>query len=69
MPLVTQFTWLQAVQQVGNDLTVSRWRVESDSTYTIDLVENVELVLIAISPIAPQTMVDTSYMLAVSIEN
>jgi immune inhibitor A len=58
-------TWIQAVQQVGNDLTVSRWLIESDSEYTIDLIENVEQVLIAISPISPQTMVDTSYTLDV----
>jgi len=64
-----QRTWLQAVQQVGNDLTVSRWLVESDGVYTINLVENVEQVLIALSPIAPQTMVDTTYTLEVMIEN
>jgi len=64
-----QYTWLQAVQQVGNDLTVSRWLIESNSTYTIDLVENVELVLIAISPIAPQTMVDTTYALDIEVQN
>ena len=63
-----QYTWLQAVQQVGNDLTVSRWLVDSDSLYTIDLVENVEQVLIAISPIAPQTMVDMTYTLDLNIE-
>lgn len=62
-----QRTWVQAVQQVGNDLTVLRWLVESDGVYTIDLVEDVEQVLIAISPIAPQTMVDTSYTLEVSV--
>lgn len=64
-----QYTWLQAVQQVGNDLTVSRWLVEMDTSYSIDLVENVEQVLIAISPIAPQTMVDTTYTLDITLEN
>ena len=63
-----QRTWVQAVQQVGNDLTVSRWLAESDGTYAIDLVENVEQVLIAISPIAPQTMLGTNYTLAVNLD-
>lgn len=64
-----QRTWIQAVQQGGKELTVSRWLTESNGTYTIDLVENVEQVLISISPIAPQSMVDASYTLEVSTDN
>lgn len=63
---VPQKAWIQAVQQVGQDLTVSRWLADStDHTWTIDLVDNVEMVLIAISPIAQQTMLESQYTLQI----
>ena len=62
-----QRTWLQVVQQVEKDLTLSRWLIETDTSQTVELVDNAELVLIAVSPIAPQTMVDTTYSLDVAI--
>lgn len=59
-----QRTWVQVVQQVGKTVTVSRWLTDdAESTWTIDLIDNVELVLIAISPIAPQTMIEAQYTL------
>lgn len=60
-----QSAWVQAVQQVGDEVTVARWLAQPAGTWTIELVPDVEQVLIAVSPIAPQTMVETTYQLSV----
>ncbi len=63
-----QRSWVQVVQAVGDELTVSRWIADSTTqSWTIQLVDNAEMALIAISPIAQQTMVEASYTLDIDI--
>ncbi len=66
---VPQRTWVQAVQVIGQDVTVSRWLAQTpESTWTIPLRDGVDMVLIAVSPIAQQTMVNANYTLSVNLD-
>ena len=66
---VPQEAWVQAVQVIGQDVTVSRWLADTPSqSWTIDLLDNVEMLLVAVSPIAYQTMVNADYTLYVGLD-
>lgn len=66
---IPQRTWVQVVQVIGRDVSVSRWLADApDNTWTINLLDDVEMVLVAISPIAQQTMVSADYQLRVHLD-
>lgn len=61
-----QEAWVQAVQQHGKEITLSRWLATPSGEWTLDLIEDVEQVLVAISPLAPYTMLDNGYSISFS---
>jgi len=66
---IPQRTWVQVVQVDGQNLTVSRWLADStDNSWTLPLLDDTDMVLIAVSPIAQQTMVATDYELRVTLD-
>ncbi|MBZ0283769.1 MAG: immune inhibitor A [Anaerolineae bacterium] len=60
-----QQVWVQAVQQIGNSVQVTRWLAPSAGKWTLPLDPNVDQVLIAIAPFAPVTTVPLDYILKV----
>ena len=49
-----QSVWVQAIQQIGDEYTIDRWRFEGgDASYTVDLDPDASSVTIALSPFAP----------------
>lgn len=63
-----QNVWVQAVQQIGTDSIVTRWLAPAERDWSLPLEENVDQVLLAISPFAPLTTVPMSYRLNVTVE-
>jgi immune inhibitor A len=61
-----QQVWVQAAQQIGNQVQVSRWLAPAENHWSLPLADGVQQVLIAISPFAPVTTVATTYTLTVS---
>jgi immune inhibitor A len=64
--ILPQQVWVQAVQQIGNQAVVSRWLAPLDSEWILPLEQNVDQVLLAISPFAPVTTVPMPYTLDVA---
>lgn len=61
-----QQVWVQAVQQHGDEHTVTRWLLTGGSgSYTLPLVERVDQVVIVVSPFAPKTTVPAEITLDV----
>lgn len=61
-----QHAWVQAVQRAGDRVEVTRWLLSTDNTHwSLPLVDRVDSVLLAISPIAPVTTVPMPYTLSV----
>jgi len=63
-----QNVWVQAVQQIGTESVISRWIAPAESAWSLPLEENVDQVLLAISPFAPLTTVTMPYTLNVEAE-
>jgi hypothetical protein len=62
-----QRAWVQAAQQTGGDIAVSRWLVPDDGQrWMLPLEPGADRVLLAVSPFAPVTTVPTSYTLRVT---
>jgi immune inhibitor A len=61
-----QQVWVQAVQQIGKQVQVSRWLAPVENHWTLPLADGVQQVVIAIAPFAPVTTVPASYTLTVS---
>ncbi|MBZ0299133.1 MAG: immune inhibitor A [Anaerolineae bacterium] len=64
---LAQQVWVQAVQQIGTDATITRWLVPDESHWSLPLEPNVEQVTLAISPFAPLTTVALPYTLEVEV--
>ena len=62
-----QRTWLQVVQENAEGLHLSRHLMTSSGEVTIDVLPNVSQALIAISPVVPQTSMETQYSLEVNL--
>ena len=60
-------TWLQVVQDTGDQLHVSRERFTGAGELTVDLLPGVSQALIAVSPVTPQTALPTEYTLEASL--
>lgn len=63
-----QQMWVQAAQQNGDDVTVTRWRAQGSGTWELPLEDGVEQVTLAISGLAPVTTIPMPYTLTFSVE-
>ncbi|MCB9451298.1 MAG: immune inhibitor A [Anaerolineaceae bacterium] len=63
--VLPQYAWVQAVQRIGQGVTVTRWLTQGSGTWTLPLDAEADQVIIAISPLAEQTTVPMSYTLRV----
>lgn len=61
-----QQVWVQAAQQIGDQVAVTRWLAPSESSWTLPLVDGVDQVVVAISPFAPLTTVPMPYRLKIA---
>ncbi len=61
-----QQAWVQAVQQAGSDVTVTRWLASAESAWTLPLADGVQQVTLVIAPFAPVTTIAMPYTLEVA---
>jgi hypothetical protein len=61
-----QQVWVQAVQQIGSDVTITRWLAPAESRWSLPLEPGVEQMALVISPFAPLTTVSMPYALEVA---
>ncbi len=61
-----QRVWVQAVQLAGGDFTVTRWMAPAEEGWTLELIDGVEQVVLAVSAFAPVTTVPARYTLRAS---
>ena len=65
--ILPQQAWVQAIQYSGDAITIKRWRVPDDNaSWTLPLVDNVDHIIINVSPLAPVTTVPTDYRLTIT---
>ena len=62
-----QRTWLQVVQETDVGLDLSRSLVTGSEDVIVDLLPGVERAVIAVSPVVPQTALETEYALEVNL--
>ena len=62
-------TWLQVVQDTRDGLHVSRALINGDGDLTVDLLPGASHVLVAVSPVVPQTSLPTEYELEINLMN
>lgn len=62
-------TWLQAIQDTGDALRVSRALVSGNGELSVDILPGVSQVLVAVSPIVPRTSLKTQYELELYLKN
>ncbi len=60
-----QQVWVQAVQQVGEQVQVKRWLAPAERDWQLPIEDGATTVFIAISPFAPVTNIAASYTLVV----
>ena len=60
-------TWLQVVQETGEGLHLDRMLMTGPGDLTVDLLPSANRVVIAISPVVPQTALETKYSLEVNL--
>lgn len=63
--VLSQQVWVQAVQQRGGDIDVTRRLAPAESAWMLPLQDGVDQVVVAISPFAPVTTVPMPYTLKV----
>lgn len=64
--VLPQRVWVQAVQQIGDEVAISRWLASGAGAWELPLQEGVDQVMVAISPFAPVTTVPMPYTLEVA---
>ena len=62
-----QQVWVEAVQQIGEQVQVKRWLAPAESDWQYPIEAGANTVLIAISPFAPVTTLPTHYTLDVKV--
>ena len=62
-----QQVWVQAVQQIGQQVVVKRWLAPAESDCQLPIEKGANTVLIAISPFAPVTNTPATYTLDVKV--
>lgn len=58
-----QQVWLQVVQMTNGQPVITRWLANGNSEWSLPLMEDVEEVVIAVSPFAPETLAELDYSL------
>jgi hypothetical protein len=66
--VLPQQVWVQAVQQRGQAVSITRWLAPAAQRWTLPLEDRVDTVYLVISPFAPQTTVPMPYMLNVTVQ-
>ncbi|MBC7869985.1 MAG: immune inhibitor A [Chitinophagaceae bacterium] len=66
--VLPQHVWVQVIQFVGDDVTVTRWRSPTDAIESLTLIDGVEKVILTITPFAPVTTVPMPYTLTVNAQ-
>lgn len=66
--VLLQSVWVQVSQRSGDSLHVTRWRYPQEQPDRVGIVDDVDDVLISVSPFALQTTVPIEYTLTVEIE-
>lgn len=66
--VLPQQAWVQAVQQTRDGAQISRWLAPDESSWSLSLAEDVDQVLLVISPFAPLTTVPMPYELTVTAQ-
>jgi immune inhibitor A len=67
--ILPQQAWVQSIQYAGNQTSLTRWHISDEDrsfSWTLRLLENVDRVVLVISPFAPVTTVPAQYALTVS---
>lgn len=62
---LSQQVWVQAVQQAGEEMMITRWLAPAETQWSLPLEPGVEQVALAVSPFAPLTTVPMPYSLTV----
>ena len=62
-------TWLQVVQDTGDQLHISRELLAGDGELTVELLPGVSNALVAVSPVVPQTSLPSEYVLEAKLLN
>ena len=60
--------WLQIAEFVGEDIVIHRWLLDESEQITMDLAVGTETALLALSPIAPLTVVSADYRLRIATD-
>ncbi|MEO8607007.1 MAG: hypothetical protein ABI690_03960 [Chloroflexota bacterium] len=60
-----QQTWVQAIEYSGGHVQVTRWRANGSDHWNLPLSDNVDQVVLALSPFAPTTTIPMAYKLRV----
>lgn len=66
--VLPQSVWVQVSQRSGDDLHITRWQYPQEQPDTVEIIEDVDNVLISVSPFALQTTVPITYEMTVEIE-
>lgn len=65
--ILPQQAWVQTIQFAGDAVIIKRWRVPDDNTsWTLPLADDLDSIIIAVSPFAPVTTVPTQYKLTIT---
>jgi immune inhibitor A len=65
--ILPQRAWIQAIQYSEDDeVTISRWQAPDDGGWLLTLVDDVDFVILSVSPFAAVTTVPLDYSLAIA---
>ena len=62
-------TWLQVAQETRNGIEVSRALISGSGEFSVDILPGVSQALVAVSPVAPFTSLQTQYELELNLLN
>jgi hypothetical protein len=61
--------WVQVAQQLPDDTTVTRWRAQGGGAWQLELSDNTQQAIVAISAFAPVTTMPMPYMVTINAES
>ncbi|MCC6614386.1 MAG: immune inhibitor A [Anaerolineae bacterium] len=64
--VLPQQMWVQAIQMTGAGPQINRWLATESSTWTLPLADDLQSVVIGLSPFAPVTLTPADYRLTIS---
>jgi immune inhibitor A len=66
--VLPQNVWVQVAQKSGEHFQVTRWQYPTNEAMRVPLLQDVETVMVAVSPFAPVTTLGIDYTLEIDIE-